>query len=648
MQRLIAYRVDKQERVLNLSGTGTGKTLSAILASRVIGAQLTVISCPNAIVNSWRETILNAYPESEVLTKEWPDLWPSTGKPRYLILNHEMFQDRNEHRIKGFIEQNPYELVVIDELHQVKRRDPDSESQRRRLLTGVITDIPSGRAKPRVLGMSATPIINNLEEGRSLIELITSLKHDDIETKSNVANCMKMYQHFSRLGFRMLPKYNVGRLPRVHRVDSTPFLGALTDLGPKPHPQKVEAVLLRAKWPVIRDSISGKTVIFTEYVADIVPYLYQKVQELGFSVCVYTGEAKLATEAGYANSLQQFLKGETQVLIASIRTLATGVDGLQYVCNNVIFATLPWTSSDYDQAVGRFDREGFVFDSLKITIPETFASLSSGEEWSWCKSRIRRIENKRDIAKAAVDGEIPDEQSRLTPQKATEYWMGWLKRLNNEGLYDIDRREIKVPLDGSNRDVNSQRRANYGDFSTLNARWNNANSKTTHERLQLNPEEWCYYHTMLLDHEQTWQVVPREKCLEYLKKNLPPNSVIGDFGCGRNTLAEELSQWHLVHSFDHVALGPKVTQCDFANTPIDDSTLDAAVFSLSLMGNNTEDYIEEAYRTLKLAGQLLVWDTRDDEANSTLRDMVASRGFAILSAEAVNKWYSILAIKQSR
>ena len=37
MQRLIAYRTLTQGRVLNLSGTGTGKTLSAILASRVIG-----------------------------------------------------------------------------------------------------------------------------------------------------------------------------------------------------------------------------------------------------------------------------------------------------------------------------------------------------------------------------------------------------------------------------------------------------------------------------------------------------------------------------------------------------------------------------------------------------------------------------------
>ena len=163
MQRLIAYRVLTKNRVLNLSGTGTGKTLSAILASRVIGARLTIITCPNATVEAWQNNILNAFPESDVITKptNWELKWVNNDKPRYLVVNHEMLQDRNESSIKKFINANPYDLIVIDELHQVKQRDADSETQRRRLLTGLITDIPEDRPKPRVLGMSATPIINS-------------------------------------------------------------------------------------------------------------------------------------------------------------------------------------------------------------------------------------------------------------------------------------------------------------------------------------------------------------------------------------------------------------------------------------------------------------------------------------------------------
>jgi hypothetical protein len=80
--------------------------------------------------------------------------------------------------------------------------------------------------------------------------------------------------------------------------------------------------------------------------------------------------------------------------------------------------------------------------------------------------------------------------------------------------------------------------------------------------------------------------------------------VIGDFGCGEAKLAEAVSDRHTVHSFDHVAINDNVVACDMAHVPLDDETLDVAIFSLSLMGANFTDYLREAYRTLKLDGQL--------------------------------------------
>ena len=152
MQRLIAYRVLKDERVLNLSGTGTGKTLSAVLASRVIGAQITVIACPNSTVKGWVKTIENAFPNSNIATKSWKPKWQNTSWPCYLVMNHEMFQNRYLGLIKNFIQDYSIDFIVVDELHQVKQRDADTESQRRRLLNGLITDVPEDRPKPRVLG----------------------------------------------------------------------------------------------------------------------------------------------------------------------------------------------------------------------------------------------------------------------------------------------------------------------------------------------------------------------------------------------------------------------------------------------------------------------------------------------------------------
>ena len=60
----------------NWSGTGAGNRLSAVLGSRVIDSSLTVVLCPNPVVEGWANEISLIYPDSEVITK-----------PNRLILN---------------------------------------------------------------------------------------------------------------------------------------------------------------------------------------------------------------------------------------------------------------------------------------------------------------------------------------------------------------------------------------------------------------------------------------------------------------------------------------------------------------------------------------------------------------------------------
>ncbi|HJT83393.1 MAG TPA: hypothetical protein VJ697_02830, partial [Nitrososphaeraceae archaeon] len=47
MQKYVAYKISSNHYFGNFSGTGAGKTLSALLASRIIDSQMTVIVCPN-------------------------------------------------------------------------------------------------------------------------------------------------------------------------------------------------------------------------------------------------------------------------------------------------------------------------------------------------------------------------------------------------------------------------------------------------------------------------------------------------------------------------------------------------------------------------------------------------------------------------
>jgi hypothetical protein len=91
MQRRVAVSVRNERRYGNWSGMGAGKTLSAIVATRVVGAALTVICCPNAVVENWTDEIMGAFPASEVATKTWHPEWkdPLETAPRYLVLNYE-------------------------------------------------------------------------------------------------------------------------------------------------------------------------------------------------------------------------------------------------------------------------------------------------------------------------------------------------------------------------------------------------------------------------------------------------------------------------------------------------------------------------------------------------------------------------------
>jgi hypothetical protein len=181
----------------------------------------------------------------------------------------------------------------------------------------------------------------------------------------------------------------------------------------------------------------------------------------------------------------------------------------------------------------------------------------------------------------------------------------------------------------------------------MNRTWNQSRSEVTHERLAANPEEWMHYHTLYREARKDWAVVPYEEMIRWCMQR--SGYVIGDFGCGEAKLAEAVSDRHVVHSFDHMAVNDNVIACDMAHVPIDDETLDVAIFSLSLMGANATDYVREAYRTLKLDGHLHVIEatsrfTNRDQFVKTLEAL----GFAVVTVEDKWKFTHVRALKTER
>ena len=91
---------------------------------------------------------------------------------------------------------------------------------------------------------------------------------------------------------------------------------------------------------------------------------------------------------------------------------------------------------------------------------------SRGEEWSWCQSRLNRLQYKKSIADAAVDGIVPTGHLRA-PEQAFQDALGWLKRVEGGEITEIKRARIVVPLSDKPVDVERRASASSSDVASL-------------------------------------------------------------------------------------------------------------------------------------------------------------------------------------
>ena len=205
MQKLTAYMVKERSQFANWSETGTGKTLSGVLASRCIDSRVTLVIAVNSTVNNWTENAIRvAYPDSKVYQKK--DISDSIILDRnfhnYVVVNYEEFQNSSKflNKWKPFVENNTVDFVILDEIQKVKSKGNDSVSKRRVVIENLLQTIDikhgrdlekEGRVVP-VLALSATPVINTLNEGLSILSLLKGTDFISIKgttTRRSALNC---------------------------------------------------------------------------------------------------------------------------------------------------------------------------------------------------------------------------------------------------------------------------------------------------------------------------------------------------------------------------------------------------------------------------------------------------------------------------
>lgn len=103
---------------------------------------------------------------------------------------------------------------------------------------------------------------------------------------------------------------------------------------------------------------------------------------------------------------------------------------------------------------------------------------------------------------------------------------------------------------------------------------------------------------------QSWPTNPIDIFIKHVSSvsKSKKNIVVADLGCGDAALAQHFQKKKgiKIHCFDLVKVNDFVQVCDMANVPLEDESVDIAIFCLSLMGTNFLAFIREACRYTKL------------------------------------------------
>ncbi|KAF3444564.1 hypothetical protein FNV43_RR14256 [Rhamnella rubrinervis] len=189
-----------------------------------------------------------------------------------------------------------------------------------------------------------------------------------------------------------------------------------------------------------------------------------------------------------------------------------------------------------------------------------------------------------------------------------------------------------------------------GHFRMLNEKLYTCSGKEALDYFEEDPALFDVYHAGYQEQMSHWPEQPVNIIIKWLKDH-SPSLVVADFGCGDARLSKNVKNH--VFSFDLVSKDPSVITCDMSNVPLGSSSVDVAVFCLSLMGTNYSSYLEEAHRVLKPGGWLLIAEVKSRFDPNTggadpksFAKSVCELGFSSEFKDFSNKMFILLYFKK--
>jgi len=358
---------------------GLGKTAQAILAARELSQLGNLVICPASVKYNWKKEIDKWWPGRSIHIVEGRSKKeiPNTD---FVIINYDLLISKP---ILMQLIHKKWAVLILDELHYLK----NNSAKRTKAVY-----YPKGIAScaDRIWGLTGTPVLNRP------IELFSHLKAlcpdrlapkyisrydfaqrfcDARETKwgwdetgaSNLAELSKILEGFM---LRRLKKDVLKELPdktyqtiylkgkktdidkerRAYEESKESMLGELATLRRENGVSKVPQIVEHVK-NILEEK--QKIVVFT-YHKRVLADLKSALED--YSPVVVSGDT---TSKSRLQMVDRFrTEPGVRVFIGQIQAAGVGIDGLQDVCDTVVFAELHYVPGQLRQAIDRCHRIG--------------------------------------------------------------------------------------------------------------------------------------------------------------------------------------------------------------------------------------------------------------------------------------------------
>lgn len=364
----------KVKRMLLADKMGLGKTASAISLLCEPAHRPAIVVVPPHLCTQWEEEVHRFLPDLKVHVIRGFKTYNLSADTDVVITSYnrlEPWQDK--------IFSIPFKTVILDEVHELRHSGTNKRINCKKL---------SEQAE-MCFGLSGTPIYNRGSEMWSVMDVISpNCLGSESEFKSEWCDwdsvrepaILHAYLKNRGLMLRRVPEdvglnfgkaskhpytldADLNKLKEVQEVAKMLAISVLSgnigdsDMSAREFDMKLRQATGIAKARPVAEFVKmlceeGEKVIVGVWHREVYDILMKELAQ--YKPVMYSGSESVKQKD---EAKKSFIEGDSQVFLLSLRSGA-GLDGLQRVCNTVVFAELDWSPHVMDQVLARVDRDG--------------------------------------------------------------------------------------------------------------------------------------------------------------------------------------------------------------------------------------------------------------------------------------------------